>query len=69
VKPLVGSEHQLECKHPPLMTADGHWHQLDELCRNCIARLVDVHDAIGDGPAVNALCQYARKRFGPGLRW
>jgi hypothetical protein len=43
--------------------------QLEAMTRQEVCHLVDAADRIGDGPLVNALCQYARQRFGPGLMW
>jgi hypothetical protein len=39
------------------------------LCRDCWKQLIDRADTVGDGPMVNALCELARRKFGPGLYW
>jgi hypothetical protein len=41
----------------------------DGMCRRCLVRLLNRADAAGDGALVNAICWYARERFGPGLHW
>jgi hypothetical protein len=37
--------------------------------REHVASRIDVADAHGDGPLVNALCWVARQHFSPGPRW
>jgi hypothetical protein len=39
------------------------------VCPPALAELINQADSIGDGPAVNAYCQYAREHYGEGLYW
>lgn len=39
------------------------------LCRPVTKALLREADATGDGPLVNALCEYGRKTWGPDLDW
>jgi hypothetical protein len=51
----------------------GPWCELyctrDVMCRPMVKRMLNEADASGDGPMVNALCEYGRKRWGPDLDW
>jgi hypothetical protein len=40
-----------------------------KMCPPVIAEIIRAADAIGDGPKVNAMCEYARKLYGEGLYW
>jgi hypothetical protein len=42
---------------------------LDQLCERCVIHQLNWYDSWGDGPAVNAICWYGRRRFGSSLRW
>lgn len=39
------------------------------LCRPTVKESLRIADANGDGPMVNALCAYGRKRWGPDIDW
>jgi hypothetical protein len=38
-------------------------------CRPLVKRLLNEADAAGDGPMVDVLCAYGRRRWGPDLDW
>lgn len=56
------------------VTGPGPWCTLycaerNALCSSKTHELLSDADAHGDGPMVNALCNYGRKRFGECLHW
>jgi hypothetical protein len=38
-------------------------------CKRCVIDMLKRADDRGDGPLVNALCEYGRRRWGPNLFW
>jgi len=55
--PVAGHE-------PPPNTGDPRWPH-----RALVKQWLIEADAAGDGPMVNALCEYGRERWGPDLDW
>jgi hypothetical protein len=48
---------------------DQRCRHADAPCYRCVAVSIEQADAAGDGPMVNALCAYGRKRWGPTIHW